>query len=238
MKPQLIALLMKKAGVINMNFKVVEKFVSINGEGKRSGQLAVFIRFAGCNLDCSYCDTAWANAENVSHELISIEDLNEYIKSTGVKNVTLTGGEPLLQEGMLRLLQSLSKSNELNIEIETNGSVLLDKFIGLENPPSFTMDYKLPSSNMENKMTFENFKYLNKKDTTKFVVGSLVDLEKAKQLIVDYDLVNKTNVYISSVFGEISLEEIVEYMKSNHMNGVTLQVQLHKIIWHPDKRSV
>ena len=87
-------------------------------------------------------------------------------------------------------------------------------------------------------MTLENFKYITKNDTVKFVSGSIEDLDRAKELIDQYELVNKTNVYISSVFGKISLNEIVEFMKNNNMNGVTLQVQLHKIIWDPDKRSV
>ncbi|QUH24531.1 putative 7-carboxy-7-deazaguanine synthase QueE [Serpentinicella alkaliphila] len=221
-----------------MSFNVVEKFVSINGEGRRCGQLAVFIRFAGCNLNCSYCDTAWANEEDVSYEIMSIEEIYKYIKSSGVNNITLTGGEPLLQEGIVNLLKTLSSDTELYIEIETNGSVLIDKFVSIKNCPSFTMDYKLPSSGMENKMALENFKYISKNDTIKFVSGSIEDLNRVKELIEEYDLVNKTNVYISSVFGKIALDEIVEFMKNNNMNGVTLQVQLHKIIWDPDKRSV
>ena len=116
---------MKKARLAKVNFKVVEKFVSVNGEGPSSGQLAVFIRFAGCNLNCSYCDTTWANEKNVPYELMSADDIYKYIKSTEVRNITLTGGEPLLQEGILELLELLSKDKELNIEIETNGSVPL-----------------------------------------------------------------------------------------------------------------
>ena len=238
MKLLLIALLMKKAEVIKMSFNVVEKFVSINGEGRRCGQLAVFIRFAGCNLNCSYCDTAWANEEDVSYEIMTIEEIYNYIKSTGVRNITLTGGEPLLQEGIVNLLEKICSETDLYIEIETNGSVLLDKFVSIETPSSFTMDYKLPSSGMENKMALENFRNITKNDTVKFVAGSIEDLNRAKELIDQYELVNKTNVYISSVFGKISLNEIVEFMKNNNMNGVTLQVQLHKIIWDPDKRSV
>ena len=64
-----------------MEYKVVEKFVSINGEGYLSGRLAIFIRFKGCNLDCSYCDTRWANEENVTYELMTKEDIYNYIKS-------------------------------------------------------------------------------------------------------------------------------------------------------------
>lgn len=238
MKLLLIVLYMRKARLDKVNFKVVEKFISINGEGRLCGQLSVFIRFAGCNLNCSYCDTTWANEKDVPYELMSAYDIHEYIKSTGVKNATLTGGEPLLQEGVIELLEVLSRDKELNIEIETNGSVLLNKFANIENSPSFTMDYKLPSSNMEEKMAVENFNYLSKKDTVKFVSGSTKDLEKAKYIIDKYNLVDKASVYISPVFEEIQMEDIVEFMKDNKMNGVNLQVQLHKIIWEPSKKGV
>jgi 7-carboxy-7-deazaguanine synthase len=221
-----------------VNFKVVEKFVSINGEGQLCGQLAVFIRFAGCNLNCNYCDTTWANKKNVSYELMSTEDIYKYIKTTKVKDVTLTGGEPLLQEEILELLELLSKDEQLHVEIETNGSISLDKFYNLKNPPSFTMDYKLPSSNMENKMLLDNFKYLKKKDTVKFVSGSIEDLQKAKEITSKYELLDKTNVYISPVFGKIAMDKIVEFMIANKMNGVNLQIQLHKVIWNPNQRGV
>lgn len=222
-----------------MKFKVVEKFVSINGEGRLSGQLAIFIRFAGCNLDCSYCDTRWANVKDVKYDFMTEEEIYEYIKSTRVKNVTLTGGEPLLQDGIIELLKFLSKDEELYIEIETNGSICLEKFSNIEgNRPKFTMDYKLDSSNMEDKMLVDNFAHLKDCDTVKFVSGSTVDLERAKYLIDKYNLTEKTKVYISPVFGEIEMDQIVEFMKDNNMNGVTLQVQLHKIIWHPDKKGV
>ncbi|QAA31088.1 putative 7-carboxy-7-deazaguanine synthase QueE [Clostridium manihotivorum] len=221
-----------------MNFKVVEKFISINGEGKRSGELAIFIRFAGCNLNCSYCDTTWANEKNAPYKLMSSEDIYDYIKSTEVKNITLTGGEPLLQEGIVELLELLASDASLRVEIETNGSVLLENFSKLSNPPSFTMDYKLPSSNMERHMKLENFKYLSAKDTVKFVSGSMEDLEKAKEIITSYNLTEKTTVYISPVFGQISLDSIVEFLKENKMNDVKLQIQLHKIIWDPAERGV
>jgi 7-carboxy-7-deazaguanine synthase len=222
-----------------LKYKVVEKFVSINGEGRLCGQLAVFIRFAFCNLDCSYCDTKWANKKNVHYDLMTEEEIYNFIKTTKVTNVTLTGGEPLMQTGIIDLLKLLSKDKDLKIEIETNGSILLEKFFNLKiNRPSFTMDYKLPSSNMEDKMELENFKYLSKYDTVKFVTGSLVDLQKANCIIKKYELAKNTNAYISPVFGEIAMDEIVEYMKENEMNGVTLQMQLHKIIWKPEQRGV
>jgi 7-carboxy-7-deazaguanine synthase len=221
-----------------VKFKVVEKFISVNGEGPLSGQLVVFIRFAGCNLNCSYCDTAWANKEDVPYDFMTPVDIYKYIKSTQIRNVTLTGGEPLLQEGIIELLEALSKDMSLHIEIETNGSVLIDKFSRLENPPSFNMDYKLPLSNMEDKMNLNNFKYLSYNDTVKFVASCMEDLQRTKYIIDKYELSSRTNVYISPVFGQIDLEKIVEFMKDNKMNGVNLQIQLHKIIWDPNKRGV
>jgi len=221
-----------------MNFKVVEKFISINGEGRLCGQLAVFIRFAGCNLNCSYCDTAWANKNNTPFELMTAKDIYDYINATKVRNITLTGGEPLIQEGIIELLQVLSEDKELHVEIETNGSVSLNEFMNIENPPSFTMDYKLPSSGMEQMMCLDNLKNLTNKDTLKFVSGSLEDLQKAKQIIDNFKLINKTNIYISPVFGKIEMDSIVEFMKDNEMNGVNLQIQLHKVIWDPSKRGV
>lgn len=238
MKHLLIVQHMKKARYVKVKFKVVEKFTSVNGEGPLSGQLVVFIRFAGCNLNCSYCDTTWANMDDVCYDFMTATDIYKYIKSTEIRNVTLTGGEPLLQEGIIELLEMLSKDRMLHVEIETNGSVPLNEFDHIENPPSFNMDYKLPSSNMEDKMNLNNFVYLSYRDTVKFVCGTIKDLQKSKFIIDKYELSNKTNVYISPVFGQIDLEQIVDFMKDNKMNGVNLQVQLHKIIWDPNKRGV
>ena len=81
-------------------YEVVEKFVSINGEGTKAGQLAVFIRFKGCNLNCKYCDTKWANEQGTPSQPMTEKEILDYVLSTGVKNVTLTGGEPLLREGI------------------------------------------------------------------------------------------------------------------------------------------
>ena len=78
--------------------KVVEKFTSINGEGTRAGELAVFVRFKGCNLRCSYCDTLWANEPECLYNEETPEEILNYVLGTGIHNVTLTGGEPLLQK--------------------------------------------------------------------------------------------------------------------------------------------
>ncbi len=212
-------------------------FVSINGEGPRAGELAVFLRFCGCNLNCSYCDTRWANTADVKYRLASAEELVEYVKSTGVKNVTLTGGEPLLQTDIARLIAQLGTSGA-EVEIETNGSVPLKDIVSLSPRPAITSDYKLPSSGMEKYMLTENFSYITIRDAVKFVIGDMCDLARAEEIIYGYGLTDRCRVYFSPVFGKIRPAEIAEFMKKRNLNGVRLQLQLHKIIWNPDMRGV
>lgn len=221
-----------------INYKVVEIFESINGEGKKAGQLALFIRFQKCNLNCSYCDTKWANSDDSPYTLMNLEELYKKVVESGIKNVTITGGEPLLQENIEIFLKKLAENPEINVEIETNGSINLKRFGEIKNAPSFTMDYKLPKSNMEKFMDLENFKYLKKKDTVKFVVSDIDDLERAREIIEKYSLVKKCAVYISPVFGEIELSSIVDFMKKYKMNDVNMQLQIHKIIWDPETKGV
>ena len=220
------------------SLKLVESFVSINGEGQQAGVLALFLRFAGCNLSCDWCDTKWANEKDTKYELASISRLTdiarEAIEQYDIKCVTLTGGEPLLQEGMDKLIEALTKLG-LRVEIETNGSVDITPFMK-RCRPVFTVDYKLPSSRMERHMFTDNIPLLKEWDTLKFVCGSVQDLKRAAEIIEQYK--PACAVLLSPVFGRIEPVEIVEFMKEHKLGTVRLQLQLHKIIWHPDKRGV
>ncbi|MBE5925002.1 MAG: putative 7-carboxy-7-deazaguanine synthase QueE [Lachnospiraceae bacterium] len=221
-------------------YKVVEHFISINGEGRRAGQLAMFIRFAGCNLNCEYCDTKWANEKNVEYKEHTSEELVDIIQESGVKNITLTGGEPLIQEGIGYLLERLRKLEDIRVEIETNGSVNIKPY--MKNEPdnvSFTLDYKTGASGMERKMCLDNYKNVRSQDTVKFVVGSIEDIEQTNRIINQYNLTKKgCGIYISPCFGKIEPEEIVKYLVEHRLNDVNVQLQLHKYIWDPDKRGV
>lgn len=219
-------------------FKVVEKFISINGEGRCAGELAAFIRFAGCNLNCSYCDTKWANEPSAPYEILSEEEIYAYIKEQGVNNVTLTGGEPLLQENIGRLIKLLSKDKDLRIELETNGAVAMDDFINIGENVTFTLDYKLPGSKMNYMMVMENYDLIRDNDTVKFVVSGREDLDKAREIIEEYNLTDRVAVYLSSSFGVIKPEDIVNYMMEHNMNKVKLQLQMHKYIWDPNRKGV
>jgi 7-carboxy-7-deazaguanine synthase len=174
----------------------------------------------------------------VAAEKMTETEIADYIKSTGVTNVTLTGGEPLLRDGMRELLAALREINGIYVEIETNGSIDIEAFRIDDDFPSFTMDYKLPGSEMEQHMNMDNFEKLKKSDTVKFVVGSRKDLERAKEVIDENGLPGKCSVYFSPVFGRIEPREIVEFMVENKMNGVNMQLQMHKFIWEPDRKGV
>ncbi|MDD6611246.1 MAG: putative 7-carboxy-7-deazaguanine synthase QueE [Clostridiales bacterium] len=220
------------------HYPVAETFVSINGEGTHAGQLAVFIRFRGCNLNCSFCDTMWVNQPDTSYTGMTAEEICQLVQETGVKNVTITGGEPLLQPDITQLLIRLAETPGRYIEIETNGSVSLAPFTSISPSIAFTMDYKLPCSGMEAHMCTDNFALLKPQDTVKFVAGSRADLDRALEIIQKYDLTHRCHVYFSPVFGSIEPVEIVEFMLEHTLNDVNLQLQMHKVIWDPEKRGV
>ena len=219
-------------------YKIAEIFESINGEGTLAGQLAFFIRFTGCNLNCSYCDTKWANVPDAKYTEMTADEILSAVKKSGIKNVTVTGGEPLIQQEIFLLLETLCGDGRY-VEIETNGSADVSEVVKIKGErPALTMDYKLPASGMESHMLTENFALLEKKDTVKFVAGSRADLERALEIIREFRLTERCSVYISPVFGEIEPAEIVDFMLENKLNGVNVQLQMHKFIWDPNARGV
>lgn len=215
--------------------RVIEKFISINGEGMKQGELAIFIRLAGCNLRCSYCDTTYSFV-NPSYTEETVEDIVNYCIASGINNITLTGGEPLIHENIEELIRELYRNN-FNIEIETNGSVDISKYKDLDKI-SFTLDYKTGCSKMNKHMNFENYKYLKPIDSIKFVCGSRDDLNESLDIINKYDLIGKCNLIFSPVWGDIEFEEIVEFMKEHKLNQCRMQLQIHKIIWDKDTKGV
>lgn len=218
-------------------FPVAEIFTSINGEGVLAGQLSVFVRFCGCNLNCSFCDTTWANQPDAAHTVMSSKEIVSAVSQTGIRNVTLTGGEPLLQPAIRELLLHLSALPQLRTEIETNGSIDLTPYRGIPRI-TFTMDCKLPGSGMYDQMCHDNFALLRPDDTVKFVVGDRDDLLCALEVIRHYHLTHRCHVYFSPVYGKIQPAEIVDFMKEYTLNNVNLQLQMHKYIWDPNARGV
>lgn len=219
-------------------YHVCEHFCSINGEGPSAGFPAVFIRFKGCNLDCSYCDTRWANTPDAPSEAMTVSDITGLIRESGLTHVTLTGGEPLFRAGMPWLIDQLAAEDDLHIEIETNGSVDLAPLLTCRRRPSFIMDYKLPGSGMEDAMHLPNLRLLTMADALKFVAGSKDDLRRSLEIIREYDLNGRTQLFFSPVFGRIDPKDIVDFLIQHQLNDVRLQLQMHKFIWDPMQRGV
>ena len=136
------------------------------------------------------------------------------------------------------MLLAFELEDDVRVEIETNGSVDIAEFKALGGNVSYTLDYKCPSSGMENDMCLANYNYIDKNDSVKFVVGSQEDLEKCFEIVREYALDEKTRVFISPVYGSIDPADIVDFMIENDMNDVKLQLQLHKFIWNPEERGV
>lgn len=219
---------------------VIEQFISLDGEGPTSGELAYFVRFEQCNLRCSWCDTvySWDGSTAVQHK--TAQQIYDEIKASGIRNVTLTGGEPLIQEEIAELLQLLGADDSLLVHIETNGSVDIAPFKNTCQSRNilYILDYKLPESGMENQMCMANLNQVQNDDVYKFVIASEEDLNRAVEIVKAYDLQNRCQVFFSPVREMIEPLLIVDKMKEECLNGVRLQLQLHKILWPKEMRGV
>lgn len=225
--------------------KIVEIFDSIDGEGLRAGKTATFIRLAGCNLRCSYCDTLYAlfgEDEPCEYTEMSVDEVLKKVNMT-FNRVTLTGGEPLLHEESADLVKRLLE-NGVEVNIETNGAVDIAEFFAKLPDAAgmfYTIDYKLPSSKMTDKMLWKNFLNLRPCDVVKFVVGSDEDVSVMKRvmekLLKHYDTM--PHIYAGVVFGAYEPEKLVENIMSEPIfKDVVFQLQIHKIIWNPNERGV
>ena len=221
-----------------MKYALAERFASINGEGQRAGQMAAFLRFRGCNLHCSYCDTAWACAPDCPAEELSAGEILDYVKGAGVSLVTVTGGEPLLCAGIAELLGEISALPGILVDVETNGSMPLAPFVEKIPKLSMTMDYKLPSSGMEGQMYLPNLEVLRPCDTLKFVCGSREDMLRGREILAQHPSLAQVPTFFSPVFGAISPAEMVSFLQEFEMKNVRLQLQLHKMIWPAEQRGV
>lgn len=224
-----------------MRFPVAEHFASINGEGLHAGQLALFVRFRGCNLACSYCDTAWANHPDCPVQMLSGEDIALLAKEAGVRRITLTGGEPLLQPGLADLVNLLLQDEALAVEVETNGSMPLDELCATcidRSRLTVTLDCKLPSSGMSDGMLDGNYPLLQAHDVVKFVIGCEDDFPAVLETVRTQGLQQRCHVYLSPVYGQMPPARIVRFMQEEGLNEATLQLQLHKIVWPAASRGV
>ena len=211
---------------------ISELFSSIQGESSYAGRPCFFIRLAGCNLNCSYCDTGYART--MDGREYSVEELVRKAGEAGIDLVEITGGEPLLQDNVSLLCEQLLVSG-FEVLVETNGSVSI---ASLPDAVIKIMDCKSPSSGESGKMDFNNFTLLSPHDEVKFVISDKADYEYAKNIMAEFSLDKSVGNILLSPDSSINglPAELAEWMLNDKIHA-RIQLQLHKILWHPDARG-
>lgn len=216
----------KRPVLPTLNLKISETFFSIQGEGPFAGYPTFFIRLFGCNLKCTWCDTLYAR-ESDKYQSITLEEIiklweNHY---SSIPYIAITGGEPLLQPEVYPLIDRFLNKKCI-VCIETNGSLSIKR---LHPQVIKVMDLKTPSSGMADHNLYENIDFLSPKDVIKFVIQDRKDFEFALDKIKTFDLISKTQVYFSPVFGKLSPKDLANWLLEIKL-PIRLQLQLHKIL--------
>ena len=213
-----------------MTLKINEIYYSIQGESTHAGRPCVFIRLTYCNLRCTYCDTEYAFYEGKDMEITHI--MNE-IKQWDCNLVEVTGGEPLFQDKCINLLNELVNSN-YEVMLETGGSLSISD---VPKKVIKIVDFKCPSSAMEKKNLWSIVDDLQPHDEVKFVIGNREDFDWAKDRITEYSLDKICTLLFSPTFEKIDPPLMVEWILAENL-PVRMQMQMHKMIWSPDKQGV
>ena len=210
--------------------KINEIYYSIQGESSKTGLPCVFVRLTYCNLRCSYCDTEYAFYDGNE---MTIDAIIDQVKKYNCKLVEITGGEPLFQDECIDLMKQLC-DEEFDVMLETGGSLPIQN---VDKRVMIILDLKCPSSNMMKKNLYENLDYIKSTDEIKFVISTLEDYEWAKEIINKYNLVKKSSILFSVVFGQLEPVKLVEWILKDNLQ-VRFQLQAHKFIWEPSKKGV
>lgn len=238
--------------------QITEIFRSIQGESTYAGLPCIFVRLTGCNLRCTWCDTAYAfyggtrmSVDDVFGRIRALSapsdsDSNSDTNSPAhagrpISLVELTGGEPLLQPDAAELAQRLSAEN-YTVLVETSG----ERFVGdLPQEVVKIVDVKCPDSGEGGTFLLDNLKAIDSKDEIKFVIGSRRDYEFAKDFSAAHRLAGRVRqVLFSPVFPDpngswngLDARLLAEWILADRL-PVRLGLQLHKFIWHPSTHGV
>ncbi len=217
---------------------ITEIFHSLQGETSLAGIPFAFVRLTGCNLRCTYCDSAYAFKGGKKY---SITEILAEIKPFGVKHVLLTGGEPLLQRPLPELIDALTEEGYI-VSIETHGEVSIER---VAKKARIIMDIKTPASKMNRGNWRLNLPYLKNEDEVKFVIAASDDYSWAKDIIRE-GVIPTNEILLSPVmrtkgspgeFPGVDPRWLAEQILKDRL-PVRMQVQLHKILWGNDRTGV
>lgn len=212
--------------------KVCEIFQSIQGESYLAGYPCSFVRLAGCNLRCSWCDTPYALTDETATEL-SVEEIVQKIDAMETNLVEVTGGEPLVQKDCAELLAALCDAG-LKVMLETNGSLDITP---VDPRVIIVMDVKAPSSGHADATHWGNLDLLQDTDEIKVVMADRTDYDWARETLEAKKAIGVHRVSFSPVAGTLDYKTLAEWLQEDRL-PVRLGFQLHKIIWGRDARGV
>jgi 7-carboxy-7-deazaguanine synthase len=229
---------------------ITEIFKSIQGEGTRAGLPCIFVRLTGCNLRCTWCDTAYAfhggrkmSIEEVAARVdeLSGRDATHPATRASVLLVELTGGEPLLQQEIYPLAEKLLAAG-YTVMIETSGERDVSQ---LPKEVIKIIDVKCPDSGEADTFAMRNLDALDAKDEVKFVISTRRDYEFAREFSAQHCLAERVNaVLFSPVFADperkwpgLEPRSLVEWILADGL-PVRLGLQLHKFVWDPATKGV
>lgn len=208
-----------------------EIYASIQGESTFAGLPCTFVRTTGCNLRCSWCDSphAFYTGTRMKREEVLAKAL-----ATGTELVELTGGEPLLQPGVVPLLTELCDAGR-TVLIETSGEADVSK---VDPRVHKIMDLKAPGSGESHRNRWSNLDHIGPRDEIKFVLAGREDYEWMRAVVNERDLPKRTkNLLASTVFGKLASKDLVAWVLEDRL-PVRVQLQMHKYIWDPNATGV
>ena len=222
---------------------ITEIFKSIQGEGTRAGRPCIFVRLTGCNLRCTWCDTAYAFHGGQKMDVEEVMERVEALRGSavGAPLVELTGGEPLLQEEIYPLTDRLLAAGYV-VLMETSGERLIGR---LAKAVIKIVDVKCPDSGEPETFDMRNLKELTGEDEVKFVISSRRDYEFARDFMREHRLAGRVKEVLFSPVHEdpggkwkgLEPRQLVEWMLEDGVEA-RLGLQLHKIVWNPALRGV
>ena len=208
-----------------------EIFHSVQGESTYAGRPCVFVRLTACDLRCSWCDTPYAFHEGRKR---SLEDVLREVEGYECPLVEVTGGEPLLQEAVYPLMESLVEMGK-TVLLETGGHRSTAR---VPVDVVTILDVKCPGSGESHRNCWENLAKLRAHDEVKFVVKDRADYEYARNVIEERALPGRVAaIHFSPVHGVLDPKSLSEWVLADRL-PVRVQLQLHKYIWSPDTRGV
>ena len=210
--------------------QITEIYKSIQGESSYAGLPCVFIRTTGCDLRCVWCDSEFAFYGGTK---LTVDEIITEVEKYNCKLVELTGGEPMLQKDIYDLSKKLCDLG-YTVLIETGGHRVISK---LDQRVIRIMDIKCPGSGESDKNLWSNLDLIRQQDEIKFVIADRRDYDWAVNVIRKHKLEEKAKILISTVFGKLDSQQVVEWMLHDGLKA-RFQLQMHKYIWESDAREV